>query len=606
MAFLNLRRMTRPLDRIFLRLVVAMVLASPAAAYDRLEFSVTGGGKELKSAIKSNSLLQSARNDDQTDPNDILATALADYARILETLYDQGYYGGVIHILIDGREAASIGPFAAPSAINTVQVIVQPGRLFHFGATAVRPLAPGTAPLDEFGRGEVAASTVVRDAVQTAVTDWREAGHAKVTVQDQTVVADHRTATLDANIVLAPGPRVTFGDLIRKTPSNVRAARIARIAGFPSGEVFSPKALEAVAERLRKTGAFSSVSLRESEALGPGNTLDVELRVVDDKPRRFGAGIELSSLEGLALSGYWLHRNLLGGAERFRVDAEVSDITAAGDGVDYKVAARLDKPAAFGRATGAYLSAEIAYLDEPAFLSKQGGFGLGLNRDFSDTVSGEAGINYRYSITEDVFGERRFSLLSLPISGEWDKRDEPLNPAAGFYLDARFEPFYEFEGNAAGARAKLDGRVYRGFGSDDRIVLAGRGQIGAVVGAESAEVPPDYLFFSGGPGTVRGFPFQSLAIDAGGGEIIGGRAFIGVSAEVRYRLSDRFGVVGFVDYGSLGGETFFDDAGGTQTGAGLGLRYYSGFGPIRLDVATPVSGANGDGVQVYIGIGQSF
>jgi translocation and assembly module TamA len=308
----------------------------------------------------------------------------------------------------------------------------------------------------------------------------------------------------------------------------------------------------------------------------------------------------------LALSGYWLHRNLLGGAERFRIDAEISDITAAGDGVDYEISARLDKPAAFGRATGAYLSASIAYLDEPAFLSKQGGFGFGLNRDFTDTVSGEVGINYRYSITEDVFGERRFSLLSLPISGEWDKRDEPLNPVNGFYIEATVEPFYEFEGQAAGARAKADGRVYRGFGSDDRIVAAGRGQIGAVLGASSAEVPPDYLFFSGGPGTVRGFPFQSLAIDAGGGEIIGGRAFVGASAEIRYRLNDRFGLVGFVDYGNLGGDTFFDDAGGTQTGAGVGLRYFSGFGPLRLDVATPVSGDGGDGVQVYIGIGQSF
>ncbi|MEO8529614.1 MAG: outer membrane protein assembly factor, partial [Deltaproteobacteria bacterium] len=311
-------------NRILSAFALSAAVAVPAQALERLDFTVASGGKDLKKAIQSNSLLQAAKIADETAPNDLLATAQADYGRILETLYGEGYYSAVIHIYIDGREAASIGPFAAPSVINVITVVVEPGRLFHFGETGVAPLPKGTKTLPEFGKGEVARSTVVRSAVSEGITGWREAGYAKVTVQNQGVVADHRDATLDANIALATGPRVTFGDLIRTTPSAVREERIRKIANFPSGEVFSPKALEAVAERLRKTGAFSSVSLREAKTLGPGDTLDVELTVADEKPHRFGAGAELSSFDGLMLSGFWMHRNLLGGAERFRIDGKIS------------------------------------------------------------------------------------------------------------------------------------------------------------------------------------------------------------------------------------------------------------------------------------------
>ena len=596
--------MTRP---ILTGIVAALLaLSHPASALERLDFRVVGADPDLAGEIARNSLLKAAENTGETDANDLIATAQADYTRILETLYAQGYYGGVIHILIDGREAANIPTFSAPTRVNTIVVTVEPGRVFRFGAAQVGPLSRETSLPPEFGRGEIAKSTVITEAVDTAVTGWREAGHAKVEVAGQSATADHRSSTLDVLVALAPGPIVRFGRLIQTTASAVRHNRIAKIAAFPEGEVFSPAALKAVAERLRKTGVFDSVSVVEAERLGPGNTMDVELKLVDAKPRRIGAGIELSSLEGMTVSGFWLHRNLFNRAMRFRVDGEVSDITGSGEGIDYKIGARLDIPAAFGKYTGAYVTAEIEYLDEPAYLAKQGGFGLGLSREFSPQIVGQAGLAYRYSITEDSLGERRFSLLSFPAEGTWDRRDNELNPAKGFYLKAGLEPFYEFEGETFGARATFDGRVYRAFGDADRLILAGRSQIGAVIGAAAEDVPPDYLFFGGGAGTVRGFPYQSLAIDAGGGDTIGGRAFLGLSAEVRYQFSERFGVVGFVDYAALGAETFSDGAGGSQTGAGIGLRYYSALGPIRLDVATPVDGPGGDGTQIYIGIGQSF
>ena len=587
-------------------LALATALMPVAAlAFDRFDLDVAGDDADLRRALVGASLVAGAREAGTTDPRDLTAAARADYARLLNALYAQGYYGGEIHILIDGREAAGLSPFAMPPRIGRIAIRVDPGPRFSFARTEVTPLPPAATTVPGFAPGEPAQSTVIRRAVEAGVSDWRDAGHAKADIAGQSVVADHRTATLDARIALAPGPLVRFGTLMLTTPSDVRSARIARIAGLPEGETFSPDALAEVAARLRRTGAFASVALTEAETLGPGNTMDIGLAVTDEKPRRFGFGAELSSRDGLGLSAFWMHRNLLGGAERLRVDGAVSDIDGTFAGMDFSLAARLDIPAAFGTGTGAYVTAHADYTDDPAFRAIQGGAGAGVNRRFSETFEGEIGLAYRYSVTDDDLGRRVFSLLSVPGRFTWDRRDDPLDATSGFYVGGDIKPFYDLIGNTFGVRGWVDLRAYLGLGAGGT-VLAGRVQAGSVIGAGAAAVPPDYLFFSGGGGTVRGFPYQSLGVDLGGGVTVGGRSFLGASGEIRARVTDTIGLVGFADVGYLGADGFFGAGGGYQVGAGVGLRYDTGIGPVRLDLAMPVAGPGGDGLQFYVGIGQSF
>jgi translocation and assembly module TamA len=146
--------------------------------------------------------------------------------------------------------------------------------------------------------------------------------------------------------------------------------------------------------------------------------------------------------------------------------------------------------------------------------------------------------------------------------------------------------------------------------SPGRIVIAARAQAGAVFGSDLLETPRDDLFLSGGGGTVRGQPYRSLGIPVtrGPGDefLIGGRYFLAGSLELRAKVSDRIGVVGFVDWGSIGLDGFSGANTDSHAGAGLGLRYETGLGPIRFDVAAPISGTTGDGVQFYVGLGQSF
>jgi translocation and assembly module TamA len=108
---------------------------------------------------------------------------------------------------------------------------------------------------------------------------------------------------------------------------------------------------------------------------------------------------------------------------------------------------------------------------------------------------------------------------------------------------------------------------------------------------------------------VRGHAYQSLGVNVlSPDQTTGGTRFVAVSAEVRAPITETIGVVGFYDAGSVGVTQFIDDPeGGWQSGAGIGVRYATGFGPIRFDLAVPVTGEDDDnGVQLYVGIGQSF
>lgn len=594
---------------------LAGFLAQGALALDRFTFETPGAPDDLRQVLGAASLTREAGKAEQTDAQNLFAAARADYGRILGALYAEGYYSGTISILIDGREAASIPPLDAPAVIRAVTVRVDPGPRFAFSRAGIAPVARGTDLPPDYAAGKAARSGEIVAAATAGVEGWRNQGHAKAAVAAQRITADHRAQTLAAEIALDPGPRLRFGKMTMSGYERMRPRRLAKIAGFPTGEVFHPDKLDEVHARLRRTGIFSAVTLAEAERPGPGQVLDAELTVTEDKPRRIGFGGELSSYEGLTVSGYWLHRNLLGGGERFRVDGEVSGIGGTTGGADYSLGVRIDRPATLTPDTTAFVEARIEKLDEADYDSENLSFGLGLSHVFNDRLSGEIGLRYvRSNVEDDIFGGAagprtiRYRQLALPIGLTWDNRDTPLDATRGYYLKADATPFMGFGTTGSGAQLKADLRAYRAFGESDRFVIAGRVQIGSVIGPTLLATPRDYLFYSGGGGTVRGQPYQALGVNVlrSGLQRTGGTRFLAVSGEVRADVTENIGVVAFYDAGHIGAVDFFDDTGDWHAGAGLGLRYNTGIGPIRLDVAAPAGGNTGDGVQIYLGIGQSF
>jgi translocation and assembly module TamA len=309
------------------------------------------------------------------------------------------------------------------------------------------------------------------------------------------------------------------------------------------------------------------------------------------------------------VNGTWLHRNLFGGAERLTLNGEIRNIGVQSGGIDYGLGLTLDRPATFTPDTTLGFGAQYEHLDEVDFVSDGFDVAVSLTQVFSEALTAQAGFGYEYADVTDASGSSVFQSLSLPVGVTWDKRDARTEAAKGFYLEAEAKPFLGFGITDSGMRLTGDLRGYRAAG--ERLVFAGRLQAAAILGASLAGTPRDDLFYSGGGGTVRGQPYQSLGVYVLQDALLnpfktGGTYYVAGSVEARLKVSNTIGLVGFLDAGQVDVDGFFTGAGNWHAGAGLGVRYATGVGPIRLDLAVPVGGSTGDGLQIYLGLGQAF
>jgi translocation and assembly module TamA len=191
----------------------------------------------------------------------------------------------------------------------------------------------------------------------------------------------------------------------------------------------------------------------------------------------------------------------------------------------------------------------------------------------------------------------------------YNRANSDVDPTEGFRLTLNASPYADMtHGGDLFAILKLVGTAYLNISGDGRSVLAGRAAFGTIPGGTNANIPFDKLFYAGGGGSVRGFAYQSAGPRDAFNNPLGGASLIEGSIEFRQRFGESWGAVLFVDAGSAYTDTlpnFSQFA--PRIGAGAGVRYYTSFGPARLDVGVPLNKRDGDApFGVYVSIGQAF
>ncbi|RYE71103.1 MAG: outer membrane protein assembly factor, partial [Hyphomicrobiales bacterium] len=255
----------------------------------------------------------------------------------------------------------------------------------------------------------------------------------------------------------------------------------------------------------------------------------------------------------------------------------------------------------------------LSHLDEDAYEARSVTLAAGLERQtniiWQKKWTWSYGLELTASKEDDTVkatGEprrRKYLTGAVPSSLAYDGSDDLLNPTKGVRLAGRISPELSLQGSAFGyVKAQIDGSTYLPLG---RTVFAGRVRLGSIIGASADRIAPTRRFYSGGGGSVRGYGYQEIGPIDVNGDPAGGRSLAEFAIEARIRFGN-FGVVPFFDGGNLntGNRPTFKNM---RYGAGLGVRYYTSFGPIRVDVGTPVNPRPGDSkVAVYVSLGQAF
>lgn len=579
-----------------------------------LTFDAGGSDDDLEDELSEASLLVQDEGVPVSGSLGLIAKARNDRERLVAALYEKARYNGVVTIRIAGRRLDEIPPDAefGSNGPVPVSISIDPGDVFVLGDIALQGDAADLAPA-RFGLipGGNAESTAILEAEREMVRALKEEGRPLARVVSREVVADSATSELDVTFEVEAGPIAPYGETTVEGTERVDRDFTAYVAGLEPGETYSPDDLDAARERLQNLEVFNSVAVAEGEALNPDGSIPITVAVSERKHRYFGIGATISSIDGGGVEGYWGHRNLFGRAEKLRFQGSISRIGSTADfgKLNYNASILFEKPGVMGPASKFISSVKAAFEHPDAYDKFSIDTRAGIRRELTRRQTVSAEVRVEWSSVTDSFSPvvpRRHLLVSIPIEYVYDGRDNRLDPTSGQRFLINVEPTRDLYSGVNFLKMRGEASIYRALDSEDRMVVAGRMAAGSIVGAPLAAIPADRRFYSGGGGSVRGYAYQGVGPRDATGTPTGGRSFAEASVEMRIKLNDRIGLVPFVDMGTVSASTL-PGFSNLQFGAGLGLRYMTGFGPLRVDAAVPLSRRPGDpSVGIYAGIGQAF
>ena len=580
------------------------VISTDVAAQRRYSFSLEGldaeGANHIRTLFDAFSTLKQGE-DDVANTAQIDRRAREDEGVLRDLLRSQGYYAASVFTEVDSRN----------SNIHVV-LRVEPGTLYRFSDVTIDGL--DTAG-EQAAKARAAFSVkegdpVNAETVQTATENLRKAlgnnGFAFATVEEPAVVIDHAERTGALVVKADPGHYTRFGNIVIKGNAPFGRKHIGRIARFKPGHPYNISDVEDLRRALIATGLVSSVTLKPVSTADPG-VVNLEVAMESSPPRTVAGELGYGTGEGFRAAVSWTHRNLI------RPEGEVTFRGVAGT-QEQVLGASLRRHNFKKRDRVLTAQVTASHLDRKAYDAKTFTLGAGLEREtniiWQKKWTWSVGTELQISDERDTIAQtglsrrRTFYITAFPGTISYDGSDDLLNPTRGFRLAGRFSPEVSFRRRTfTYARAQIDASFYQPVSNN--VVLAGRTRFGTIAGAERDQIAPSRRYYAGGGGSVRGYGYQDIGPRDVDNKPIGGRSLAEFAIEARVRFGD-FGVVPFFDGGNIYTQALPRFT-GMRYGAGLGVRYYTSFGPIRVDVGTPLNRREGDPrVAVYVSLGQAF
>ncbi|MDA5192413.1 autotransporter assembly complex protein TamA [Govanella unica] len=526
-----------------------------------------------------------------------------DITSLTEILRSQGYYGSRISYLMDRRKS----PLAVTLRVTEgprYKITAFKVDLLGMPETAMAKSEAATIH-QSFDRrlpkvGDPAQSARVVEAEQRILLRLPQIGYPRAAVKDQDIVVDHALQSMDVTLKVTPGPRTCFGEPEFSGAPNVEHRYLGRLAPWKFGDVYDSRVVDEFRLELSKTLLFSGIST----AVGTPDRLGcapILVNLSEDKPRSYGFGATYGSSDGFGVNAFWEHRNFAGAGEKFRVEGKAVEI-------EQSVTALYEVPGFQRRNQWLLFGGGFERQSTDAYKSYNIISSVAVKRKLAKVWTVQVGPSLEFSSINDGFTQRNYYLLGAQGVVAYDSTNDIFDPRRGQKLSLSLRPYVGEESGLLNFNiVELAGSSYWAFDRRNRYLLAGRFKLGSITGESLERIPANKRFYAGGGASVRGYAYQA----AGPVDVLnmpmGGRSLMEGSVEFRARVTDNIGVVPFLDVGTVGNSVLPDFSDKLFWGAGIGLRYYTSFAPVRVDFAVPLNRRPSDSrYQIYISLGQSF
>jgi translocation and assembly module TamA len=525
--------------------------------------------------------------------------AADDLESFATALRSEGYYGYTLSYDIDD----STDPVLVTIEVETGTVFT----LESYDIVYTGDRSPPPAEAADLARlgleiGMRARAPFIVGARTKLLTRLADRGRPLARVEDSEILVDHETGTMRVTLTVDPGPAATFGPTSFDGFGSVEAAYLERLVPWNEGDPYDQRLVDDYRRRVAETELFDSISVEHAAGTDADGSLPMSVALIESKHRTIGGAVSWSTDIGPGVSIFWEHRNAFGQGEKARIALDVSPVLQELDALLRKPAFRRIDQALLFQATATRENDEAFDETSLRFFS---GIERKQNRYWTFLYGGEVEFS---EITDNTTGTTQNIVFGLPLGARYDGTDDLLDPTKGSRLSLSTTPtVVTYDATHLYLATDVIASTYYSPFEGDRVIFAARGRLGSIVGVEPDAVPANRRFYAGGGGSVRGYEIRSIGPLAMNGDPLGGTSVWEAGFEARIRVSDDFGIVPFIDAGQVGREAWPSFSDRPQVAAGLGFRYYTGIGPVRLDVAFPLNPrGSDDSFQFYISLGQAF
>ena len=521
--------------------------------------------------------------------------------RLLEALAAAGYYTATVSYEMDWEREHPLVRFDITAGTVYGLDVIEVG--YHQKPDGPLCSPPPVYVSPGLQQGQAATAQAILDGEQQLVREARNAGFPFASVHDRRVIVNHDRHVVNVTYYLVLGDRLNFGPARIKGLEAVQEETVLRELPWKQGDTYRVGLVDKAQASLQQTGLFTVARvLPASPEEATAGAIPMIIEVTERRHRSIGLGLQYRTDEGVGVAGRWEHRNFMGLGRRLRLSGNLTELEQS-LAADYEIQQ-------FRRADQTLsLTAKMAQLNPDPYTSRRFDVGAWVTREISPEWRLGMGPALRISSVEAHRKQEQYYLVSFPVQVSFDRRNDRMNPVRGFYISSRATPFLDVT-NLSTYFVKNEWTFthYLTLDAARSLTLATRLRVGVMGGAGLSDIPADERFYAGGGGSIRGYAYQKVGPLDEEREATGGRSLTDWSVELRKRLNESFGVVAFVDGGMAHEAVYPDFTDDIQWGVGVGIRYFTPIGPLRLDVATPVNRRRGldSSIQFYISIGQAF